>query len=85
MPYGYNGKILHIDLTNQKFEVETPKEEFYRKYLGGSALNCTYLYRLIPSGADPMGTENVLAFSVGVTTGAGIAGQSRVTASAKSL
>ena len=23
MPYGYNGKILHVDLTTGKLEVET--------------------------------------------------------------
>ena len=38
MPYGYNGKILHIDLTRSELTVEEPPESFYRKYLGGSAL-----------------------------------------------
>ncbi len=84
MPYGYNGKILHIDLTHQTFKVETPDKAFYRKYLGGSALNCYYLFNMIPAGADPLGEKNVLVISVSVITGAAIAGQSRVVASAKS-
>ena len=84
MPYGYNGRILHIDLTHHTFKVETPSESFYRKFLGGSALNCYYLYKMIPAGADPLGEENVLAVSLSVITGAPIAGQSRVVASAKS-
>jgi aldehyde:ferredoxin oxidoreductase len=84
MAFGYNGKILHINLSTGKFKVETPAPEFYRKYLGGSALNCYYLYKTIPVGADPLGPENVLAVSVGVTTGAAVAGQSRVAISAKS-
>jgi aldehyde:ferredoxin oxidoreductase len=84
MPFGYNGKILHIDLTHQIFKVETPDEAFYRKYLGGSALNCYYLLNLVPAGADPLGEENVLIVSLSVITGAAIAGQSRVVASAKS-
>ncbi len=84
MPYGYNGKILHIDLTHQSFKVETPHESFYRKYLGGSALNCYYLFNMIPAGTEPLSEKNVLIISVSVITGAAIAGQSRVVASAKS-
>ncbi len=84
MPYGYNGRILHIDLTNHTFRIETPVEDFYRKYLGGSALNCYYLFKMIPSGIDSLSKENVLAISTSVITGAPIAGQSRVVASAKS-
>ena len=30
MPYGYNGKILHVDLSNQQIKVEEPDEAFYR-------------------------------------------------------
>ncbi len=84
MPYGYSGKILHVDLTTGKLEVEEPGETFYRRYLGGSALGMHYALRLIPPGADPLGPENVLILSLGVTTGAAISGQSRVTATAKS-
>jgi aldehyde:ferredoxin oxidoreductase len=81
---GYNGKILHVNLTTHEFKVETPSEEFYRKYLGGSALNCYYLLKMVPVGADPLGPENVFAVSVSVTTGAPFAGNSRVVMSAKS-
>jgi aldehyde:ferredoxin oxidoreductase len=84
MPYGYNGKILHVDLTTGKLEVEEPGEVFYRRYLGGSALGTHYALKLIPPGADPLGPENVLILSMGVTTGAAISGQSRVSATAKS-
>lgn len=35
MRYGYNGRILHVDLTSQILEVEEPDEDFYRKYMGG--------------------------------------------------
>lgn len=84
MDHGYNGKILHVDLSKHQFKVETPSEDFYRKYIGGSALNCYYLLKLIPPGIDPLSPENVLAVSVSVTTGAPFAGQSRVDISAKS-
>jgi aldehyde:ferredoxin oxidoreductase len=84
MPYGYNGKILHVDLTNGELTVEEPEEAFYRKYLGGSAMGMHYILRDMPKGADPVGPENVLTLMTGVTTGAAISGQSRINANAKS-
>jgi aldehyde:ferredoxin oxidoreductase len=84
MPYGYNGKILHVDLTSGELTVEEPEEAFYRKYLGGSAMAMHYILREMPKGADPVGPENVLALMAGVTTGAAISGQSRINANAKS-
>jgi len=84
MAYGYNGKILHVDLTEGKLEVEEPEEKFYRRYMGGSAMGMHYLLKHTPPGADPLGPENTLCVMVGVTTGAPFSGQSRVTATAKS-
>lgn len=84
MPNGYNGKILHVDLTQGQLTVEEPTEAFYRKYLGGSAMGMYYILREMPKGADPLGPENVLTLMTGVTTGAAISGQSRINANAKS-
>lgn len=84
MPFGYVGKILHVDLTSGKIEVEEPPESVYRTYMGGSGLAMSYLLRMMPAGVDPLGPENVLVLSVGVLTGAPISGLSRVMANAKS-
>ncbi len=84
MPNGYNGKILHVDLTKSELTVEEPNEVFYRKYLGGSAMATHYILREMPKGADPLGPDNVLTLMTGVTTGAAISGQSRINANAKS-
>jgi aldehyde:ferredoxin oxidoreductase len=84
MPFGYCGKILHVDLSSGNISIEEPPESFYRRYMGGSALNLYYLLREMPAGADPLGPENILALSAGVATGTAISGQSRVTATAKS-
>jgi aldehyde:ferredoxin oxidoreductase len=84
MPYGYNGKILHVDLTAGKTEVEEPDEAFYRTYMGGSAMGTYYLLKNTPAGADPLGPENTLCLMTGVVTGAPFSGQARVTATAKS-
>jgi len=53
MAYGYRGKILHVDLTSGKIDVEEPKELFYRKYLGGSAMGAYYLLKHTPPRAEP--------------------------------
>jgi len=84
MPYGYNGKILHIDLSKGTLEVEEPPEAFYRKYMGGSCMGMYYILRDMPAGVDPLAPENVLTLMVSVTTGAPISGQSRLNANAKS-
>jgi aldehyde:ferredoxin oxidoreductase len=84
MPHGYNGKILHVDLTKGALTAEEPDEAFYRKYMGGSAMGMYYILRDMPRGADPVGPDNVLTLMTGVTTGAAISGQSRINANAKS-
>ena len=84
MANGYNGKILHVDLTSGQLSVEEPDEAFYRKYMGGSALAMHYILKEMPSGVDPLGPDNVLVLALSVLTGTAVSGQSRMTASAKS-
>ena len=84
MAYGYQRRILHVDLTTGQLKVEEPDERFYRTYLGGSAMGTYYLLQHTPPQADPLGPENTLSLMVGVVTGAPISGQSRVCATAKS-
>ena len=84
MPYGYNGRILHVDLTSGTLTVEEPSEAFYRKHLGGQCLGLYYLLQGNPAGVDPLSPDSVLAITLSVVTGAAISGQSRVMLNAKS-
>lgn len=84
MLHGFAGKILHVDLSAGSLSVETPSEEFYRTYVGGSALGMYYLLKHTPRGADPLGPENTLTLALSATTGFAFSGQSRCTAVAKS-
>ena len=84
MSYGYNGKILHVDLTTSALTVEEPPEAFYRQYLGGQGIGMYYILKEMPAQADPLGPDNVLAITLSVVTGAAVSGQSRVMANAKS-
>jgi aldehyde:ferredoxin oxidoreductase len=84
LPYGYNGRILHADLTSGTLTVEEPSEAFYRKYLGGQGIGMYYLLRESPGGGDPLFPDSILAVTLSVVTGAPISGQSRVMVNAKS-
>jgi aldehyde:ferredoxin oxidoreductase len=84
MPFGYNGKILHVDLTRQQWHVEEPGEKWYRTYMGGSAFASYYLLKMLKPGIDPLSPENVLVFACSVVTGAPISGWNRYTVAAKS-
>ena len=74
---GYTGKILHVDLTNASFEIEEPKEEFYRKYIGGACMGAYYLVKDLPPGIDPYAPENLLVFAISPIVGAPISGNAR--------
>ena len=84
MPYGYNGKILHVDLSRGQWDIEEPDEAFYRTYVGGSSLASYYLLKSLAPGTDPLSEENVLVFAVSVLTGAPLSGFNRFTVAAKS-
>ncbi len=84
MTYGYTGRILRVDLTNRRIEVETRGDEFYRKYLGGRGLIAYYLLNETRPGLDPFAPENLLIFAAGPLTGAALSGQGRNGVGAKS-
>jgi aldehyde:ferredoxin oxidoreductase len=84
MPYGYNGKILRVDLTSRTMTVEEPGEIVYRTYLGGGGLASYYLLRELKPGIDPLSADNILVFASSVISGVPIAGMVRFTVAAKS-
>ncbi len=81
---GYTGKILRVDLTDRKIEVEEPDELFYRQYLGGSSLIAYYLLKEVPAEVDPLDADNLLIFAGGPITGVPVAGSGRSAVGAKS-
>ena len=58
MPKAYNGKILRVDLTTGKIQVEEPGEVVYRTYFRGGGLSSYYLLKELKPGVDPLGPEN---------------------------
>lgn len=46
--YGYAGKILRVDLTNEHFSEEVLDEPTLRKWVGGVGLGAKCLYDEVP-------------------------------------
>ncbi|MDI6600578.1 MAG: aldehyde ferredoxin oxidoreductase family protein [Thermoanaerobacteraceae bacterium] len=84
MPYGYNGKILRVNLNNGSTMVEDIDETFYRTYMGGSGLISYYLLRELKPRIDALSADNILIFAPGVLTGTLLAGMCRFIVGAKS-
>lgn len=82
--FGYNGKILEVDLSTRLTKVHEYDEKFYRKYMGGGAIGGYFLLKEVPAKADPLGRDNVLVLAASVVTGAPISGFSRANVTAKS-
>lgn len=84
MPYGYNGKILHVNLTNLSHEIEEPPDLFYRMYLGAKGFVAYYLMKQVRKGVDPLGPDNVLILAAGSLVGTSGPALNRFSAGAKS-
>jgi aldehyde:ferredoxin oxidoreductase len=69
MKYGYIGKILRVDLSNNSVKVEEKGDLFYRKYMGGACLGAYYLLKELPPKIDPLSSDNLIIFSTSPTTG----------------
>jgi aldehyde:ferredoxin oxidoreductase len=68
--YGWQGKILHIDLTKGKTWTEEFESKLGELFLGGRGINAKFLWDLIAKpGIDPLGPENVLIFGTGALNG----------------
>ena len=80
---GWAGRILLVDLSSGKIEVEVLSPDLKLKYLGGRGINSRLLYEGIKAGIDPLGPENLLIFGTGPLSGT-LAPASRFTVTAKS-
>ncbi|MFH7859645.1 MAG: aldehyde ferredoxin oxidoreductase N-terminal domain-containing protein [Candidatus Aenigmatarchaeota archaeon] len=82
--FGYEGRILRVDLTKEKVIIETPNELFYRTYIGGGALACYYLLRELKPRIDPLSPDNKIVFATSVISGIPAPGISRLIIASKS-
>ncbi|MHA2143167.1 MAG: aldehyde ferredoxin oxidoreductase N-terminal domain-containing protein, partial [Candidatus Thorarchaeota archaeon] len=82
--YGYGGKVLRIDLTDQRFKIEKVNDSWFRTVIGGRAANTKRLYEELNPDCDPLGPENIIIFGVGPLTGSLLPASAYYTVTAKS-
>jgi len=82
--YGLRGKLLRVDLEEEKITEQAIPEEDTKNYLGGRGLGVKILYDELEPGIDPLGPDNILLFMAGPLQGGIIPGQTRYVAMAKS-
>jgi aldehyde:ferredoxin oxidoreductase len=66
---GIFGKVLVVDLKNDKFEEMNLPEQIYRNYIGGYGLAAKLIYENTKAQYDPLGPEALLGFFPGLLTG----------------
>jgi aldehyde:ferredoxin oxidoreductase len=75
--FGYNKKILRVDLTRRKVEVQELDDSLLEKYVGGAGLGARLLYDETTPATDPLGPENVLTAMTGPFTDSRVPSSSR--------
>lgn len=69
---GYKGKVLLVDLSQEKLVEEDLEEKIAKKFLGGNGFAVHYFSRLAGNaGSDPFSPDNCVVFTTGPATGTG--------------
>lgn len=84
MMYGWNGKILRINLDNNTTKVTTFDEEFARMYIGGRGFAARIIWNEVPPGTDPLSPANKLVIATGPLSGLPLPSSGKVVVAAKS-
>jgi aldehyde:ferredoxin oxidoreductase len=69
MADGYTGKVLRVDLSNEKIATEPINREWTKRFIGGKGLGARYLFEELKPGVDPLSPENVLMIWTGPLVG----------------
>lgn len=75
--YGLTGKILRVNLSENKLSIESTPERVFREYIGGRGVGAYLLLKELQPGVEPLGSGNKLVFSTGPLTGTLTPGASR--------
>ena len=69
--YGYLGKLLFVDLSNDEIEVRDLNEQDARNFLGGAALGAKILYDEMPANTNWDAPESIFGIVTGPLVGSG--------------
>lgn len=67
--FGYNGKVLRVNLTDETFKVEPLNEAIAKKFIGARGLGVKTYYDEVDPKIDPLSKENKLLIIGGPLTG----------------
>ena len=67
--HGYSGRVLHIDLTEQKTWIESKPEAWYKTYIGGVSMATRLCWENIEPGCDPLSPGNPICIANGIFAG----------------
>jgi len=83
VPLGYMGKIVEIDLDNDKIEF-IPTEKYAQKFLGGRGIASRIYWEKVKPEIKAFDRENVLIFMTGPLVATSVQGASRLSVVSKS-
>ena len=63
--FGYHGKLLRVDLSSRKIEIEGLDESAIKKYIGGVGLGAKILYEETGPDTQPLSPDNMLIAATG--------------------
>ncbi|MDH5405118.1 MAG: aldehyde ferredoxin oxidoreductase family protein [Candidatus Aminicenantes bacterium] len=84
LKFGYGGRVLRINLTERKSQIEMLDPLWVRDVIGGRAANTKRLFEELDPNCDSLGPDNILIFGIGPLTGSLLPASAYYTVTAKS-
>jgi len=82
--FGWNGKLLHVNLTKGKAVADKYEAEMAKNYLGGRGFAAKILWDTLRAGIDPLSPDNRLIFAAGPLTAFSLPSSGKLVVAAKS-
>jgi len=82
--FGWAGKILKVDLTEERIEQQSFPKELGRKFIGGRGVNVKILYDKVKARTDAFDPDNRLIFGAGPLSGTLAPGSGRFNVTTRS-
>jgi aldehyde:ferredoxin oxidoreductase len=84
IPGGYWGRLLHVDLSSESWDLQPLDEDLLRATVGGAGLGAALLLRWCPAGAEPLSPANPLILVTSPLLGTPLTTTSKYTVVTKS-
>lgn len=82
--YGYHGKVMIVDLTDQSVQWQSLDESVLTRFIGGTGLGTYLLYKYCPPRLEPFSADNPLIFATSPLVGSKLTTSSKFAVVTKS-